>query len=474
MNQSVLVVDDNAINRLNLRLLLKRSYEVLEAADLEAADRMLAGHRVDLMVLDLALPPEPDNPQIGMGYLARLHEESPETPVVVVTGHNEQALQQQAQQLGAIGFFTKPFDPDEVQESIAAALEKRWNELRAAEMQRVLEHHVGFELLGKSAAMQKLRQMIAQMAPTPSPVLIVGETGSGKELVARQIHQQSPRRDHPFIAINCAAMEAEHLEPELFGHEMGAYPGAANRQLGWFERANGGTLFLDGVGGLPLSVQGKLLRVLENGQFTRLGGDAPIQSNVRLICSSRRPLEGLVEQGLFRDDLFYRIHVLEIRTVPLRENREDILPLAHHLLQRKALLCNRRIDGFSEQARQQMLLYPWPGNVRELENVLERAVVLAASNLIDSLPLQTEQAAPTPVAKRERFELADYMRQLPREGVDADALLAEFEELMLRTALERNLNIKARAGRWLGFGDRAKDKMRYLCDKYGLGTGDDH
>ncbi len=466
IQRTVLVVDDNEINRLNLKLLLKDHYQVLEAGDLDKADAALASNRVDLVVLDLALPPEPDNPEIGMAYLVKLKKESPDTPVVVITGHDEHALAVRARKDGALDFFGKPFDPDEVQDTIDRAMETRWQQLREQELQHALDTRMELELLGESEAMQELKSLISQVAPTPSSVLIKGETGTGKELIARRLHAESPRAAEPFIAINCAAMSAEHLESELFGHEKGAFAGASKRKLGWFERASGGTLFLDEIAGMPLSVQAKLLRVLESGEFSRLGGESMISSDVRLLCSTKADLEQLVASGEFRDDLYYRIHVVEIEALPLREHMEDLELLAGQVLIRKGLACGRQVEGFSDQVMEQMQRYSWPGNVRELENVIERAVVLAQNDIIESLP----SLAGPHVADTSEDLLEQWFHQLPETGIKGEQAVADFEKQLLLTALERNGNIKARAGRWLGFGDRAKDKMRYLCDKYEVDT----
>ncbi len=468
MKSVVLVVDDNEINRLNLKLLLKDGYEVLEAGDLAQAEEQLAAHRVDLVVLDLALPPEPDNPDIGMRYLEQLHEDNPDVPVVVVTGHEQRKLAVRAKRAGAIGFFGKPFDPDEVRAAIDAAMEARARQVREQELARLAEGQGGRELLGESPAMQALRAMMAQVAGAPSTVLIRGETGSGKELVARLLHAASPRAEGPFIAINCAALDERRLESDMFGHEKGAFPGASRRKLGWLERASGGTLFLDEVAALPAGVQGKLLRVLEHGTFSRLGGDAELATDVRLICSSREPLERLVEEGAFRDDLYYLINVVRIDVPPLREHAEDIPLLARHVLARKALLCNKAVEDFSDEAMEQLMRYAWPGNVRELENVIERAVVLADGPRIERIPALE---GPGGRARPEDL-LQDWLDRLPEEGVNAERLLDEVERRLVLTALKRNGQVKVRAGRWLGFGERAKDKMRYLCDKYGIQPGE--
>lgn len=464
MKRTVLVVDDNDINRLNLKLLLKDSYQILEAGDLDAADEALSGHRVDLVVLDLALPPEPDNPEIGMGYLERLSKESPDTAVVVITGHDQRALAVRAQQLGAKDFFGKPFDPDEVKGTIDRTMEARWQAMRELEMHRALETRVNDELLGESEVMRQLKTMITQVASAPSTVLIRGETGTGKELVARHLHAASKRAEQPFIAINCAAMRADHLESELFGYEKGAFSGAGKRKLGWFERANGGTLFLDEVTGLPLPVQAKLLRVLESGEFSRLGGDAIISSDVRLMCSTREDLERRVAEGAFRDDLYYRIHVVEIAVPPLREHIEDLPELAEAILLRKAAMCGKRMDALSEDVLEQLSRYSWPGNVRELENVIERGVVLSAGTVVESLP----SLSGPQLAADDADPLALWFQLLPDTGIKAEKAVANFERQLVEAALQRNDHIKARAGRWLGFGDRAKDKMRYLCEKYDI------
>jgi two-component system NtrC family response regulator/two-component system response regulator PilR (NtrC family) len=415
-------------------------------------------------VLDLALPPEPDNPEIGMGYLKRLSVESPDTPVVVITGHDQRALAVRAQQLGAEDFFGKPFDPDEVKGTIDRTMEARWKAMREQEMQRALETRVNNDLLGESEVMQQLKAMIAQVASAPSTVLIRGETGTGKELVARQLHTLSKRAEQPFIAINCAAMSADYLESELFGYEKGAFAGAGKRKLGWFERANGGTLFLDEVTGLPLPVQAKLLRVLESGEFSRLGGEAIICSDVRLMCSTREDLERKVAEGAFRDDLYYRILVMEIAVPPLREHVEDLPELAEAILLRKAAMCGKRMDGLSEDVLEQLARYSWPGNVRELENVIERAVVLSTGTVVETLP---SLAGPQP-ATDDVDPLQLWFQLLPDTGIRAERAVASFERQLVEAALQRNDHIKARAGRWLGFGDRAKDKMRYLCDKYDI------
>lgn len=462
MLRSILIIDDNEINRLNLKLLLKEHYEILEAEDCEQAEEAIASHRVDLVVLDLALPPEPDNPEIGLSYLKRLKKENPDIPIVVITGHDERDIGKRARKLGALDFFVKPFHPDEVRETIDQAMGEIWNRLRRQAERELADPSL--ELIGVSQKMETLRELVRHVAPSPSTVLIRGETGSGKERVARALHATSPRCHGPFVPVHCAALGVENLEIELFGHEKGAFPGAERRRRGWFERASGGTLFLEEVAALPPSLQAKLLPVLEHGMFFRIGGETPLQCDVRLICSTSEDLERLVEDGRMREDFYYRIRVVEIHVPPLREHPEDIPILAEHFLHRKALLCNKKIESIAPQAMEALMAYDWPGNVRELENVIERAIVLSSGNRIEHIPPLRGPLT----GGRQKDLLALWFAQLPEEGVDADALLNEFERRLVETALARCHGIKAKAGRWLGFGDRAKDKMRYLTEKHGL------
>ncbi len=461
MRHHLLIIDDNDINRLNLKLLLKKEHEVFEAGDLEAAEAILGEHRIDLVLLDLALPPEPDNPEIGLGYLATLHETNPDLTVIVITGHDAHEIAERAQQLGATDFFAKPFQPEDVHDAVARAMQALNTRLREQALHHALESRMGRELLGSSPAMQQLRAMIDSVAPMPSTVLIRGETGTGKELVARQLHARSNRSEGPFIAINCAAISAEHLELELFGHEKGAFPGADRRKLGWFERASGGTLYLDEVANLPLPIQVKLLRVLEHGELSRVGGEATIHTDIRLLCSTRKQLDRLVTDGLFRDDLYFRIHVVEINIPPLRSHLQDLPEIAADILRRKGLECGKQVEGFGDAALRQMRGYDWPGNVRELENIIERAVVLSQGPVIERLPQLCG-----PHAGGGDDLLKQWIAQLPESGIKADQLTANFERMLIEKAMEMHHGVKIQAGQWLGYGDSAKDKMRYQCDKY--------
>ncbi|MDQ6950124.1 MAG: sigma-54 dependent transcriptional regulator [Mariprofundales bacterium] len=461
MRHNILIIDDNDINRLNLKLLLKKEHEVFEAGDLAMAESVLSNQRIDLVLLDLALPPEPDNPEIGLGYLASLHQANPDLAVMVITGHDARDIADRAIASGASGFFAKPFQPEDVYDAVARAMESLTSRLREQALHHALESRMGQEILGESEPIQQLRDLIDSVAPMRSTVLIRGETGTGKELVARQLHQLSMRNHGPFVVINCAAIGSEHLELELFGHEKGAFAGADRRKLGWFERASGGTLYLDEVANLSLSVQVKLLRVLEHGELCRIGGEGTIHTDIRLLCSTQHQLNKLVTKGLFRDDLYFRIHVVEVNIPTLRDHLNDLPQLANHILHRKSLECGKQVTEFSPQALQQMAHYGWPGNVRELENIIERAVVLAKTDCIESLPHLA-----SPYAKSNDDLLQQWVDRLPESGVHADALVAQCEAKIIERAMNINHGIKIKAGQWLGYGERAKDKMRYQCDKY--------
>ena len=426
------------------KIALQKGAKVIHCEDIDQAiGALLNGKGADLAMVDVK--------QDIRRFVDRLALERIHMPVIACGIGTDARAAVKAIEQGAKEYVPLPPDADLIAAVLAAVTEEQ------------------NDMIASDPAMDGVMKLADKIAPSEATVLITGESGTGKEVMSQYIHRKSKRASGPFIAVNCAAMDAGLLESELFGHEKGAYAAATTRHLGWFERASGGTLFLDEVSGLPAGVQGKLLRVLESGEFSRLGSDAVLRSDVRLICSTREPLESMVEAGGFRDDLYYRINVVNIQVPPLREHAQDIGLLAMHFLERKALLCNKTVQGFSDVAMQQLTGYTWPGNVRELENVIERAVVLAAGNTIEAVP-----SLEGPRVRQEREDLiASWLERLPEDGVNAEQLMDEMERRLVETALLRSSRIKARAGRWLGFGERAKDKMRYLCDKHGIQAGGD-
>jgi two-component system response regulator HydG len=376
------------------KLLQQEGYEVDTAADGPAALAIAAEHPPDVVVTDLKMPK-----MDGVALLGKLHEQDRDLPVIVVTAFGDVGSAVNAMRAGAADYLTKPVDFDALTVSIDRALERRALRAEADELRRQLREREGDGLgglLGASPAMQKVYRTARQVAGARATVLITGESGTGKGELARAIHQKGPRASGPFVALHCAALVESLLESELFGHERGAFTGAANKRIGRFEQAHGGTLFLDEVGEIPPATQVKLLRVLQERTFERVGGNEPIHVDVRLIAATNRDLAADVQEGRFREDLYYRLNVVHIEMPPLRLRDSDVLLLANHFLRRFAADNRRKIDGFSDRTRAKLLAHRWPGNVRELENAIERAVVLCEGDRIEEEHLPIEVA---PVAK---------------------------------------------------------------------------
>jgi two-component system, NtrC family, response regulator AtoC len=368
--KQVLIVDDE----LNLRKILsaqltRDGYDVLTAEDGERGLQLLGEHHIDLVITDLKMPKVD-----GMTLLKRALEEDPELPVVLVTAHGTIDTAVEALKSGAFDFVTKPFDKDEVRQIVAKALKTR--ELRGADATPASgSRGARFGIIGSSNGIAELYAILERVADTPTTVLITGESGTGKELVARALHEHSSRKDKPFIKVNCAAIPKELIESELFGYERGAFTGAVASKPGRFELANGGTLFLDEIGEIPMEMQVKLLRVLQESEFERVGGIKTIRVDVRLVAATNRELRKLIGGGHFREDLFYRLNVVPIRLPALRERTGDIPLLVEHFLAKFNERLKKKVEGVEPDAAELLAQYPWPGNIRELENVIERAVL---------------------------------------------------------------------------------------------------
>ncbi len=378
MSPRVLLVDDEAnIRRMVGALLQSDGFETVEAEGGNAALQRLLEDAPDVVLLDLMMPPGPD----GLATLEQIRKRAPHVPVVMMSGKANLADAVRATKLGAFQFLEKPLTPEGVLVTLRSALALGRT---LAENQR-LHEQLGHAdpLVGTSAAMEELRALIARVAPTESRVLITGESGTGKELVASAIHRQSPRGggNKPFVTVNSAALPRDLVESEMFGHERGAFTGATERRQGRFELADGGTLFLDEVGDLGPEAQAKLLRVLESGVVERVGGERPFTVNVRVIAATNKDLQHAVRQGQFREDLWFRLNVLPIHILPLRERPEDIAPLVRHFAERCAARLGRPVK-FDSGAVPLLAAYSWPGNVRELANIIERMAILATSELI--------------------------------------------------------------------------------------------
>jgi two-component system response regulator AtoC len=378
--KQVLIVDDEPNLRKILSAQLSRDgYDVLTAEDGEQGLHLLREHHIDLVITDLKMPKVD-----GMTLLKRALEEEPELPVVLITAHGTIDTAVEALKRGAFDFVTKPFDKDEVRQIVAKALKTR--ELRGADATPA-PSGARFGIIGASQGTTELYAVLERVADTPTTVLITGESGTGKELVARALHEHSSRKDKPFIKVNCAAIPKELIESELFGYERGAFTGAVASKPGRFELANGGTLFLDEIGEIPVEMQVKLLRVLQESEFERVGGIKTIRVDVRLVAATNRDLKKLIANGSFREDLFYRLNVVPIRLPPLRERAGDIPLLVEHFLTKFNERLRKKVEGVEPDATEVLVQYPWPGNIRELENVIERAVLFCDTTRLHAADL---------------------------------------------------------------------------------------
>ncbi|OGP52689.1 MAG: hypothetical protein A2Y65_07180 [Deltaproteobacteria bacterium RBG_13_52_11] len=426
----ILVVDDEPSMRTTLSILLKREgYQVSQASDGVEAIKMLEPGEYDMVLTDLKMEGVD-----GIELLRHVRAAAPQTEVLIFTAYGTIATAVEAMKLGAYDYIGKPFDEEELLLKVARALERKALVKEVQDLRAELRGQGGVKLI--IAASKEMREVLAtidQVAPTEATVLIEGESGTGKELVARAIHRGSPRSDCPFIPINCSTFPDTLLESELFGYEKGAFTGADKGRKGLFEAAHKGTLFLDEIGDMPRPLQGKLLRVLQEGEVRRLGSTAPIRVQVRIVTATNKEIESLVAQGILRDDLFYRLNVVRIHIPPLRERPDDIMPLAQHFLEIYSKRAQKEIMGFAPDAAQAMLDHPWPGNVRELENAVERGLILCRSSSITS---------------------QDLSLGLPffDAGFGKGVTLKELQRRHTLSVLERHGGNQAKAARELGIG----------------------
>jgi DNA-binding NtrC family response regulator len=437
---TVLVVDDEEGVRASIRAILEGTCEVLEAEHGGIALEILAQREVDLVMLDQRMPGEK-----GVDVLPRVKALDPSVVVVIATAVRDVRTAVEALKRGAYDYLVKPFDVDDIIGLVDRVLEKRELEREVVSLRSVLagpavETSVGFEgLVGRHPEMARLYQQITKIAPTPTTVLITGESGTGKELVARAIHRRSDRAGAPFVAVNVAAIPETLVESELFGHERGAFTGAHARRLGRFELAHGGTVFLDEIGSLRLDLQSKLLRVLQEREIERVGGQRPVAVDVRVLAATNANLRAAVRERTFREDLFFRLNVVPLHLPPLRERRDDIPHLVEHFVRKAARECRRDVRGVSAGALEVLARYDWPGNVRELENVIHRAVVLATG------PVLHLQDVPLDVAMPEAGP-----RLTEDDGMPLREACDRFERQYVLRALERVQWNVSRAARLLG------------------------
>ena len=387
MKGQILVADDEPNLRRVLRAQLERDgWEVHLAEDGNAAWRMLNDHHIDVVISDLRMPGLD-----GMALLERMVSEHPDVPLIMITAHGTVDTAVEALKLGAFDYVTKPFDRDELKHVIDKAARTR--ALRADEMSVGPSERGRYRIIGDSPAMHDVYSIIERVADTPSTVLITGESGTGKELIAEALHENSRRKDRPFIRVNCAAIPSELLESELFGYEKGAFTGAVTSKPGRFELADQGTLFLDEIAEIPPSMQVKLLRVLQEQEFERVGGVKTTHVDVRMIAATNRDLDKAIEEGVFREDLYYRLNVVHVHLPPLRARRQDVPLLVDHFVEKLNARLNRQVDGFSPEALAKLSAHQWRGNIRELENVVERCVLFTDGPVIgvEHLPAEVRE-----------------------------------------------------------------------------------
>ncbi len=445
----ILVVDDEATARSGLEKLLRgEGYLVDTVADGRAALDVATERPPDVVITDLKMP-EMD----GLELMRRLREQNSELPVIVATAFGEVHSAVAAMRAGAEDYLTKPIEFDALALAIERSLERRDLRVEAENLRRQLREQAGEGLkglIGSSPAMQQVYRVARQVAGSRATVLVTGESGTGKGELAKALHQLSPRAHAPFVALHCAALAESILESELFGHERGAFTGADRRRIGRFEQASSGTLFLDEIGEVPLATQVKLLRVLQERTFERVGGNESIHVDVRVIAATNRDLAADVRDGRFREDLYYRLNVVQMDIPPLRLRGGDVLVLAQHFLRRFALENHKRIEGFTDQARAKLLGHKWPGNVRELENAIERAVVLTEG------PLLREEDLPVDVAP------------LSQGGVRIPgSTMAEIERFAIVSTLEATGGSTSKAAEMLDISVRT---IQYRLNEYRVGA----
>jgi DNA-binding NtrC family response regulator len=454
----ILVVDDKEnILKLFARI-LGEGYQLTTAADGIQALSLVAARPFDVVVTDLRMPGAD-----GFEVLRAVKSRAPETEVIMMTAYATVGDAVEAMRQGAYDYLQKPFDPDDASLVVARALERRRLQEEAARRLPGEGISTFHGLVGTSPRMREIYTLLDQASKLDITVLVNGETGTGKELAARAVHYQSVRKERRFVPVNCGALPAELVESELFGHAKGAFTGAAGMKRGLFEEAEGGTIFLDEIGELPLPVQVKLNRVLQEKEIRRVGDTSPVKVNVRVIAATHRDLKAEVQAGRFREDLFYRLHVFPVVLPPLRERREDVPLLAGHFLEKHARVLGRPLQAFDAEALRALTGYPWPGNVRELENAVERAVAVAKGPAVQLRDLPAEvkgsQEGAIPAEQLARLPYREAV-ELARDRVTRDYLVALLREL------DGNVTKAAeRAG-------MARESLHRLLKRYGVRSDD--
>jgi two-component system, NtrC family, response regulator PilR len=463
MKAKILVVDDEESIREFLEIMLrKEGYEITLAEDGQKAKDLLQKKSFDMIISDLQMPN-----MTGIELLKYVRQDFPEMLFMMITAFGTTETAVEAMKMGAYDYLTKPFKIDEVRINISNALRSKNLEFENRSLKKELGKEFSFQnIIGNSPAMHHVFDLIRRVSQAPTNILVTGESGTGKEVIAKAIHYNGPLKDRPFVTINCGAIPENLMESEMFGHKKGSFTGAIADKLGLFEVADGGTLFLDEVGELPLSIQVKLLRALQERVIRRVGSTEDTKVEVRIIAATNRHLEEMVQKGTFRQDLYYRLNVIHIKTPSLRERKEDIPILAHHFLKKYNDKLHKNISSISTEAMENLKKYDYPGNVRELENMIERTVALegGATVLPESLPPLVNTSSGRKLASSNEIEVTD-------DGVDLDKIIGQIEKELIIKAIHQANGIKKRAAKLLNITFRS---MRYRIEKYNLGTvGDD-
>jgi len=461
IKDKILVADDEQSMREFLDIMLKKEgYKVSLASNGEEVVKLIDNDLFDLVLMDIRMPKLD-----GISALKKIKSTSPETVVIMITAYASADTAIKAMKEGAYDYITKPFKVEEIKLIINNALEKKNLQKENILLKQVVRdrYHFG-NIIGQSPKMMALYDLLEKVSPTKTNILIAGESGTGKELVAKAIHYNSIRKEKPFVTLNCGAIPESLIESELFGHMKGAFTDAIATKKGLFEVADEGTIFLDEISELPLLMQVKLLRVLQDKEFKRVGGTEDIRVDVRIISATNKDLEEAVKEKHFREDLFYRLNVIQIKLPPLRDRKEDIPILAGHFLKKYSEELNKNILKTSPEALQILLNYEYPGNVRELQNIIERAVALESGQELTVHNLSS-YLSEQPLLRKGPIDI-----EIPNEGIDLEKMVEDLERTLLLKALDKTKGIKKKAAELLRINFRS---MRYRLEKYGLNHGAD-
>lgn len=463
MKPRILIVDDEESIREFLEIMLKKEgYEVASVEDGQKAIDYLGKKSVDLVISDLQMPNV-----TGIELLKVVKDQYPDILFMMITAFGTTESAVEAMKMGAYDYITKPFKIDEVRLNIANALRSQNLEIENRTLRKELKKEYSFQnFIGNSPAMHRVFDLIKRVSQTPTNILITGESGTGKEMVAKAIHYNGPLRDKAFVTVNCGAIPENLMESEMFGHKKGSFTGAVTDKAGLFEVADGGILFLDEVGELPLNIQVKLLRAIQEKVIRRVGGTEDVTVDVRIMAATNRNLEDMIKKGEFREDLYYRLNVIHIETPPLRDRREDVPILANHFIKKYSDRLAKGVGGISDEAMAVLEKYDYPGNVRELENIIERTVALegGATILPESLPPFVQTPSGRKLASSHEIEIT-------QDGLDLDKVVGQIEKELLVKAIHASNGVKKKAAKLLNISFRS---MRYRIEKYNLGSlGDD-